>query len=142
MPKFIMMRGPEPDFSKDAGLGFCTICAMIYKGFALQEIAQQVEDAPEDQYVYIDLPEPHRDTDGLAMAVAFGLYLPFGPPAVGGNGMMPLPVPLCWSHLMPINVSNSAVIPASAADGQAMGLGGNERLPGGAVDLSQRRRQG
>lgn len=140
MAKAIMIRGPQPPHSN---LGFCAVCAMLYKGHALEDESYQrrVAEAPENEYTWVEMPEPNYDTDGLEPAVAWGVYPPLGPPAAGGNGLMPLPVPLCWSHLMPIRVSASGVLPATAADGAAMGLDGNPRLPGGAVDLSQRRRK-
>ena len=67
-------------------------------------------------------PEPPE------IAVAEGLFpAMMAPPQ--GNGMMPLPVPLCWSHMLSISLQETALQLGSPAM-----LGGG---PGGAYLLGQ-----
>jgi hypothetical protein len=49
-----------------------------------------------------------------------------------GNGMMPLPIPLCWSHQLSIQLQDTALSVGSAADAAMLGAG-----PGGAYLLGQ-----
>lgn len=63
----------------------------------------------------------------VELAVTTGLVmLPIPPP---GQGAGPALVPLCWSHVTPIQFIESALMPASMIP----------TGPGGAVDLSARR---
>jgi len=65
----------------------------------------------------------------IPLAVATGLFAPMMAPPLG-SGLMPLPVPLCWTHLLGLTLQESAVMPATPA---MMPTG-----PGGAVMLDRR----
>ena len=74
----------------------------------------------------IDLTSHNRQPP--AVAVAWALFPGMMTPPQG-NGMMPLPVPLCWSHMLSIQLQETAL----QLDSPAM-LGGG---PGGAFLLGQ-----
>jgi hypothetical protein len=122
----VILEGPA-----SAGqLGFCVLCAASYKQDTLTEIGDEVINAAraDDSARPISLRATARHKNGgvPASAVAYGLVLL---PIPGLGQQVPCPAPLCWTHLQAINVIDTAVALATASD-----------LPGGAVDLSQRRR--
>ena len=97
-------------------LGWCVLCAADAKSRAIDEL-----DGREDGEVFVDLA---RDS----LAVAYGLVMLPTPPEAGLGGQpVVLPMPLCWGHLRAVRVMETSLVPGSS-------------LPGGAVDLSQRRR--
>lgn len=65
------------------------------------------------------------------VAVAWALFPGMMAPP-HGNGMMPLPVPLCWSHMLTLQLQETALSLGSAADAARLGSG-----PGGAWLLGQ-----
>ena len=132
MARQILFYGPD---APEGGL-LCTACVMLWKGDATQSETVQRANAmaatSDGKPVLIDVGgkgiehEISRPMD----AVAFGLFPPFTPPqmGLGGNGMCPFPVPLCWSHIMGLSLKNG-VLPASPAEAAAFGgaalIGGN-----------------
>jgi hypothetical protein len=134
MPAALVFIGPKPP----PGQTFCAVCAAVFKGATVQAMSEETEKrvamAGDGQQVTVDL----RKAAGacpipIDVVIAQGIYPPMGPPQLGGNGMMPLPVGLCWSHLMGLSLT-AGLLPASAAQ---MPQG-----PSGAVLLDGSRRPG
>jgi hypothetical protein len=132
MPAALVFLGPKPP----PGLTFCAVCSAVFKGSTTQALKEETEKrvamAADGQQVTVDL----RKAAGacpipLDVAIAEGIYPPMGPPGIGGNGMMPLPVGLCWSHLMGLSLT-TGLMPASAAQ--------MPQAPSGAVLLDGPRR--
>ena len=116
-------RGPVPPAG--APLGFCTVCVMLYKAEATNgPLKEQIEAATRDgsdQAAWIALNGrgvPHAAEP--QEAVAWGIYPALGPPQLGGTGVLPLPVPLCWSHLLGLTLQQHGVLPAGPMDMAAM----------------------
>lgn len=110
MARLVNFTGPE---APDGPLGWCTVCAALYKAEAVHgPLADKLKIAAGSDGPEMRLPVNHLDGTTLQPAVAYGIYPPLGPPAMGGNGLMTLPVPLCWSHLMGVQMTNG-VMPAS-----------------------------
>jgi hypothetical protein len=127
-----MFQGPKP---LGNGQTYCTICAMSYKGSATSgDLAQDIAQAQakDGQTTWLKLPPVLGRQVTLEPAVAWGFFAPWSLPnfGVGGNGMCPFPIPLCWSHLMGANMMQTALQLASAGD--------VPEPPRGAVDLAER----
>jgi hypothetical protein len=125
VPGQILFTGPEPP----GGQLYCTICAAVWKQAGTVLLGKEIEQAQRSrngQTVTLDLSQGRPEPE---LAVAHGIFLPMAPPP-NGNGMMPLPVPLCWTHLLGLTMQESAVMPATPA---MMPQG-----PGGAVMLDRR----
>jgi hypothetical protein len=60
--------------------------------------------------------------------VAWGFYAPFVIPAPGAAPFYPGILPLCWEHLLPVEILASGIAPATPA-----------QMPGGGVLLDRRR---
>lgn len=128
MPGIPLFTGTLPP--ADSALGWCTICAMLWKHEGLKALGDQVQQVPDGQARWFSLDTPgRRDRHKLMGAVAFGIFQPLAAPPMG-TGMMPLPVPLCWSHLMGLELKMAGLLPASATD-----------MPQGAVLLGQQGRR-
>lgn len=93
------LEGPLPP---EGGLGWCAICAALYKGFALtsEPLATRLQEAirsEKDEKLGLD---PPAGAPLLQEAVAIGLAdLPMA------NGSAIVPAPLCWSHLRGMKLS-------------------------------------
>jgi hypothetical protein len=106
---------------------FCFACAAVWKHEALARVADQVAAAVKaGGETTIALG---KGLTPPALAVAYGLFAPLIQPPLG-NGMMPFPVPLCWSHLLGLNLTETAIMPAHP--------GMIPTGPGGAVMLDRR----
>lgn len=102
------------------------VCAAALKQAALAAMQDDIQAAlRRDGGTTFALPE-----QDIPVAVAWGLFQPMMAPPLG-SGMMPFPVPLCWSHLLGISLQESALMPATPA--MMPGTG-----PGGAVMLDRR----
>lgn len=140
----LWMNGPQPD----GGDVFCTLCSMLYKG------AANLTEAVQERQNEVNALEDHECRDISILGKA-GQYLPgrsqpehaitvFISPQlqqiVGAlmglpPNMMapPVPVPLCWTHLMGLQLKPGGGIQPATADQMPQGM------PPGAVDLSRRR---
>lgn len=139
--------GPMPDIDT-APLGWCTLCAMIYKGFAnatedVKDLVSKVNELEPGDQRRIDISKLKLPVGKPQPAVAT-----FISPVLQGivnqllgihpqAGMVapPLAVPLCWSHLVGLSLQpggGSQLVVASAD-----ALPAHQR---GAVDLSRRER--
>jgi hypothetical protein len=91
--------GPEPDGSGDY---FCTPCAMIYKGgFNSTETGQAfLKEAMlasgGERHADLDVRDNPSPLPLRAVAVA--------PCTLSGTPWGAAPVPVCWSHMMPMEV--------------------------------------
>lgn len=94
---------------------------------ALKTVIEQAQRRKGSFTTTLDLSAAMKNEP--ALAVAHGIFLPLAQPP-NGNGLMPLPVPLCWSHMLALTLHESAVMPASA--------GMMPQNPGGAVLLDRR----
>lgn len=110
---------------------WCTVCAMICKGEVLSELGLDHANKIPDGHVQRFSLEAGRARTAdqparwkIEPAVAWGVFQPFGPPGFGGGGQMPLPIPLCWSHLMGVEFKAQGVLPASAGMMAGLGAGG------------------
>jgi hypothetical protein len=117
-------------------LGYCFICAMSVKGLALDALKAEmarVTAMEEDKIVWLDMPA--RDLP-LSPAVAYGLFGPWTVPQFGvnGNGQMPFPVPLCWTHMLGARITASNLAQGTASDAAQLDRL-QKRGPGGAVPL-------
>jgi hypothetical protein len=141
MAGMLWFTGPLPD--KEDSLGFCMLCSMIAKGFALQEpeIAALVNEVnamdltghksvvTQGRLPGKTQPEP-AVTMGINPVVQQAVASMMGLPA--GMIAPPVVVPLCWTHVYGLTLKEGGVVVPATAD----------QMPGqrGAVDLSQRRR--
>lgn len=140
----LWMNGPQPD----GGDVFCTLCSMLYKGAAnlteaVQELQNQVNSLPEGQSRDISILAkagtylPGRSQPEHAVSVFINTQLQQIVGALMGlpPGMVapPVPVPLCWTHLMGLQLKPGGAIQPATADQMPAGM------PPGAVDLSRRR---
>lgn len=124
MPATILFEGPLAyDRAGNEGPQWCTVCAMIWKGEAQSALAEQIKAVPDGETKTFSLDKilPGASRTRMSKAVAWGLFQPCATPPMG-NGLLPLPVPLCWTHLLPLEVRASSVMPASA--GMMPGAGG------------------
>jgi hypothetical protein len=128
MPGLALFRGPIPP---NPGELWCTACAMLWKAEGTAALGDAVSAIPDDQMQTFDLDRLPL-TAGLAkrfpmqLAVAMGIFQPGAAPPMG-QGFLPFPVPLCWSHLMGLSLKQG-LLPASAA-----------QMPQGVPLLGQRR---
>lgn len=127
----LFFRGPKP--SLPAGEQLCSVCAMGYLGWARRQLedeikAGQASDNPAP--LTLTLPPPTSLTP-LFASVCWGIFAPWSAPPMGagGNGMSPFPVPLCWTHLMGVDFTDSVLQPGSSEMA--------EMLRGGAKLLGQ-----
>jgi len=74
-----MISGPQPE----ADLGFCFICCLLAKG--------ELGNAAESGII---------KSQDIQDAVVIGFAAGIGPQFMGGNGLLNMPVPVCWTHLM------------------------------------------
>lgn len=125
VPGIIEFTGPMPP----RGGQFCVICAAVWKQAALTELKDEIGQAVAGGKTTIDLRQCTVGKQPIPLAVATGLFGPMIAPPLG-SGLMPFPVPLCWSHLLGLTLQESAVMPATPA---MMPTG-----PGGAVMLDRR----
>ena len=130
----IMFEGPKP---LTGGQLYCTICAMAYKGSGTTALDEEIKAAQAErdgQITWLKLPPGTRATE-LTPAVAYGFFAPWSHPqfGVGGNGLCPFPMPLCWSHLMGANMMAGFIQPATPDQVPP--------VPKGAVDLAERAAQ-
>jgi hypothetical protein len=112
------------------------VCAAVFKGSTTQALNDETQKrlalAGDGDQVVVDLNKAAGACPiPIEIAVGVGVYPPLGPPGLGGNGMMPLPVPLCWSHMMGLSLT-SGLLPATAAQ--------MPQAPSGAVLLDGPRR--
>lgn len=106
---------------------FCTVCAGSFKAVAMAAGKDEIEKIKAaGQDTVIDLTRFNPQPPEIAAAWALFPSM-MAPPQ--GNGMMPLPVPLCWSHMLSIQLQETALQLGSPAM-----LGGG---PGGAYLLGQ-----
>jgi hypothetical protein len=104
------------------GRSFCCICASAAKAAWLAEHQDELAATQHNGGGTLHMLLP-----GVELAVTIALQvLPLPPPAQGAG---PVLVPVCWSHLQPVQFIESSLMPASMIP----------TGPGGAVDLSQRR---
>lgn len=116
-----MLDGPKPP--RDSGLGWCTVCAMLVKGNATGpsgRLQDEIKKIPDDQVKWLVITGDDTRQWGLALAVAWGTY----PPMIQ-MGVMPL----CWSHLMGMEVKSAVGMPATPQEMAALAQGG--RVLGG-----------
>jgi hypothetical protein len=139
----LLYTGPEPE----PGEQWCTLCAMLYKGFAntteeVENAVSAVNELEPGQVRTIDItrmklpvgrPQPAVATF-ISPVIQSIVLQTLGISPQPGMVAPPVPVPLCWSHLIGLQLkpgTQTVVIPATA-----------DMMPGGqrgAVDLSQRR---
>lgn len=126
MPGTIGFTGPMPP----RGEQFCTVCLALAKQASLHELKDALGKAllGNGETVF-DLRKCAAFQQEIPLAAGWGLFGPMMAPPLG-NGMMPFPAPLCWTHLQGFTLQESAVMPATPA----MMPGG----PGGAVMLDRR----
>jgi hypothetical protein len=121
MAGIVHVHGPQSP--EDAALGWCFVCAMLYKGASLAMVQDLVNaaTAKHGHLTTLNLPDPGSKFE-LWPAVAWGIYPPWSHPGLGtgGSGLMPFPVPLCWTHLMAANATDSILPPGTAAEGAAL----------------------
>jgi len=127
MPGIPLFTGTLPPAG--APMGWCTVCAMLWKHEGLLALGEQVRQVPDGQTDWFSLETRDRGRHKLMEAVTWAVFQPLAAPPVG-NGMMPLPVPLCWSHVMGLELKQQGLLPASATD-----------MPQGAVLLGQQQRR-
>lgn len=127
MPGIALYDGAPPP----AGMLWCTVCAMIHKGEVLSELGlDHANKVPEGTVQRFSLEKNLLREPGqtgrwqIEPAVAWGVFQPFGPPGFGGGGQMPLPIPLCWTHLMGVEFKQQGILPASAGMMAGLGAGG------------------
>jgi hypothetical protein len=140
----LLYTGPEPEIGEQ----WCTLCAMVYKGFAnateeVMAAVSAVNELEPHQSRTIDITRLKLPVGKPQLAVATFvspvlqqiMMQVLGLPPQPGLVAPPCPVPLCWSHLIGLQLqpgTGRAVIPATA-----------DQMPGGtagAVDLSRRGR--
>jgi len=126
VPGTIEFTGPMPP----RGEQFCMVCAATVKQAAMAELKDQLQAAMLGSgSTTFDLRGCAAFSQPIPLAVATGLFGPMMAPPLG-SGLMPFPVPLCWTHLLGLTLQESAVMPATPA---MMPTG-----PGGAVMLDRR----
>jgi hypothetical protein len=141
MAGMLWFNGPLPD--KEDSLGFCFLCSMIAKGFALQDpetagLVNEVNAMGLSGHKSVTMtarlpgktqPEP-AVTTGINPVVQQAVAAMMGLPA--GMIAPPVIVPLCWSHVYGLTLKDGGVVVPATAD----------QMPGqrGAVDLSKLRR--
>jgi hypothetical protein len=127
VPGTVEFTGPMPP----RGEQFCLVCAATVKQAAMAELKDAIQAALLDngKSTTFDLRQCQAFKAGIPLAVATGLFGPMMAPPLG-SGLMPFPVPLCWTHLLGLTLQESAVMPATPA---MMPTG-----PGGAVMLDRR----
>lgn len=111
MPGQVYFTGPIPS----AGEQFCTFCAMLFKGAALQEpeIAVKVTDGnakDASEITWVDLNQAMAHWPQAATCMGFAIL-----PIAGTGQQVPALVPLCWSHVNGLILSGSNLVVASAA---------------------------
>jgi hypothetical protein len=123
-----MFTGPVPP----EGELWCTACVFVYKAAGIQALGEQLNrvaaegDPAEEAWFDLIAVNDRNDTPQPKPAVCWGIFGPLGPPPFG-TGVLPLPVPLCWSHAMGFVLKAGGVMPAT-------------QMPsGGAVMLGQPR---
>lgn len=113
----IIFTGPMPE----AGTQWCSVCTALVKGWILfepsvQEVVQRSmdRDAPLQ---HVEIEEGLRKIpEKFALQRAVTLGMAMLPVQVNGqNQVVPVLAPLCYSHLNGLVVSDSGIIPASAA---------------------------
>jgi hypothetical protein len=112
----IFIRGPE--LHLQPGEQFCAVCSMGYLGWARRQVEDEIKAATASDdpgAVEIRIPPPGEMTP-LNTAVTLGIFAPWSAPPLGsgGNGMSPFPMPLCWTHLMGVDFTDSVLQPGSS----------------------------
>jgi len=129
----VYFEGPKP---LPGPLGYCAMCAMIHASAAREAAAAAVQEAQASgkDVAMVRMGQVDHAAFPLMPAVAWGLYGPWTVPPLGagGTGVSPFPMPLCWTHLMGITLTDSLAEQMLAG----------RRLPGGGIDLSQAVQQG
>lgn len=102
--------GPMPPAG--SVLGWCALCAAIYKGYAVstEPLESRVQEVlhGDVQDVLLDLDSADGEYPMLQEAVTVHLLEIPGP-----NGQtIAAPVPACWSHLRALKILMSGILPA------------------------------
>jgi hypothetical protein len=140
----LLYTGPEPEIGEQ----WCTVCAMVYKGHAnmteeVKAAVSAVNELEPGQVRTVDISRLKLPVGKPSIGVATFvspviqqiMLQVLGIPPQPGMIAPPVPVLLCWSHLIGLQLqpgTGRAVIPATA-----------DQMPGGtagAVDLSRRQR--
>jgi hypothetical protein len=105
----ILFTAPLPP----AGGQWCTLCAMIYKGSALEKLAEAIKlaESMPGQYYHLELNGTTELAEGVALALV-QLPVPGAPPGATAQVL----TWACWSHLGGLKVSDSQIIQAAAGD--------------------------
>jgi hypothetical protein len=114
----IIFTGPLPE----QGSQWCAVCTALVKGWILQEeqvkeVIQRSMDpgAPMQRVQIVEGVRRIPEKFELQRAVTTGLViLPVN--VNGQNQLVPVPAPVCYSHCNGLILSDTGILPASAAD--------------------------
>lgn len=100
----IRLRLPKPP----PGAQWCTPCAAIAKGRFVAEHMDYLKELDTDgTNDVVEVKLGTFDLGMLEVAVSMSRWLGF-------EQVYPMPVPVCWSHLMPVTINVTGVMPAQA----------------------------
>lgn len=97
------------------GALFCTICSMTHLQRAQAFYAAQLQAAMrEDGGELLTLDTRFDGNPVPQVACAWGIFGPTSAPAFGGNGLLPLPVPVCWAHMFSLELKEGGALAAAS----------------------------